>query len=118
MALKTGSEVKGASKQTLKHHAVARAPFARQTSGGRSMVEVQSCSRMLRRVLPHDRQEGDRAGLEHEHPDLMECMELRTLGNLVAELGRVTAGWDAVPGERTDGPRGSQGQPGLESVCE
>ncbi len=55
--------------------------------------------------LPHDRQEGDRAGLEHEHPNLVECRGLRTLGNLVrawAELGRVTAGWDAVPVEMTD----------------
>jgi hypothetical protein len=45
--------------------------------------------------LPHDRQEGDRGGLEHEHPDLMAYRELPTLGNLVrarAELGRVTAG--------------------------
>ncbi len=34
----------------------------------------------------------------------MECMELRTLGNLVRarlELGKVTAGWDAAPEERT-----------------
>jgi hypothetical protein len=72
-------------------------------------------------LLPHGRQEGDRAGLEHEHPDLMEYRELRTLGNLVrarAELGRVTAGWDAVPGEWTHAPRGSQGQPGMASVCE
>ncbi len=55
-------------------------------------------------LLPHGRQEGDRAGLEHEHPDLTEYRDLRTLGNLVrarAELGRVTAGWDAVPGEWT-----------------
>jgi hypothetical protein len=56
-------------------------------------------------LLPHGRQEGNRAGLEHDHPDLMEySRELRTLGNLVrvqVELGWVTEGWDAVPGEWT-----------------
>ncbi len=39
-------------------------------------------------LLPHGRQEGDRAGLEHEHPDLMEYRELRTLGNLVRARAR------------------------------
>ena len=56
-------------------------------------------------LLPPDRQEGARAGLEHEHPDLMDCRQLRTLGNLVrarAEIRRVTAGWAASPVELTD----------------
>jgi hypothetical protein len=30
--------------------------------------------------LPNDRQEGARVGLEYEHPDLMDCGGLRTLG--------------------------------------
>jgi hypothetical protein len=55
-------------------------------------------------LLPYDRHKGVRAGLEHEHPDLMEYRELRTMGNLVrarAELGLVTVGWDTIPGEWT-----------------
>ncbi len=56
-------------------------------------------------LLPHDRQEGARAGLEHEHPDLMDCRQLWTLGNLVrarTEIRRVTAGWAALPVELTN----------------
>ncbi len=41
--------------------------------------------------LPHVRQDGARPRVENEHPDLVDCRELRTLGNLVrarAELVR------------------------------
>ncbi len=80
-------------------------------AGGRSGTPAHSRELVLERLpmgnpfLPHDRREGARAGHEHEHRDLMECRELRTLGNLVrarAELGRVTAGWAAVLVGMTD----------------
>ncbi len=69
--------------------------------------------------LPHDRQDGVRARIEHEPPDLMDRWEVRTLSNLVrarTEVRRMTAGWAAVRYLWDDGAGGSQSQPGVGRV--
>jgi hypothetical protein len=48
--------------------------------------------------LPHDLQDGARAGLEHEHFDRMDCRDLLTLGNrfrVQAEARRANLEWRA-----------------------
>jgi hypothetical protein len=36
------------------------------------------CAPVGNPYLPYDRQDGARPGLDHEHPDLADCRELRT----------------------------------------